>query len=111
MLIAVAHISQTHFKLLIRDAVQSADRFSNNWSGKKETAPIDFSQSFTIGNQVKFLGRPLGFIVGFRYANSYRYDNESEANRAFVDAQGESGIAWAADQEVSRITNGWSALT
>lgn len=98
------------FGVINTAAAESGKKFANNWETFYEKAPIDFSQNFSIGNQTKLFGKPLGFLFGFRYANQYRYDPESQANRAVVDAQGNNDILWSAEQEVSSVSHGWSGL-
>ncbi|MBK9423193.1 MAG: TonB-dependent receptor [Bacteroidetes bacterium] len=90
--------------------VASSKNLPNNWNTSYAKAPIDFSQSFSIGNQIELFGKPLGFIGGFRYGNSFRYDDNSVSNRAYVDVNGNSGVEIAAVQKAAVESNGWSAL-
>lgn len=88
--------------------------FANNWNTIIRKAPLNFSQSFSIGNQTTLFGKPLGFLTGFRYGTAITYDPMSEVNRAAV-AKDDTGnyintVSSKIDQQVSRETNGWSAL-
>jgi len=92
------------------NGVKSSQALPNNWNTFTEKAPLDFSQSLSIGNQIDVLKRPLGFLVGFRYGNRYLYDPSSVFNRAFVDAEGNAGVEIEGDQQASIESNGWSGL-
>ena len=91
-------------------AVASSQAMPNNWNTVTRKAPLNFSQSFSIGNQVMLFNRPLGFIAGFKYSSNVQYDSLSVLNRANVDATGANGIETSAIQKIARETNGWSAL-
>jgi hypothetical protein len=91
-------------------AVASSQSMPNNWNTIYRKAPLNFSQSFSIGNQTMLFNRPLGFIAGFRYSTNVQYDSLSVLNRANVDATGANGIETSAAQKVARETNGWSGL-
>ena len=80
--------------------------FNNNWNLNTRKAMPNLTQSFSIGNQVNLFGKPLGFLVGFRYGSTTLYDPNSTSNRANFDRTLESAIA----QKVSQETNSWSAL-
>ena len=83
--------------------------FSNNWNTIKRKAPLNFSQSFSIGNQTKLFGKPLGYLFGFRYGNSVRYDPNGISQRV-----GDESLGFLFDTkdkaQISRETNGWSSL-
>jgi len=106
--------SSKAFEIINADAARSGQSFSNNWELTRRRAPLNFTQSFSIGNQIMLFGKPLGFLAGFKYGNSNQYDPNSNASRAYI-AQGPKGekvdgVASRATQEISRETNGWSAL-
>ncbi len=92
----------------------TGNSFPNNWNTTVRKAPINFSQSFTLGNQVKLFKRDLGFIVGYRYGSSIVYDANSVSNRAAVAADDQGNlvntVSSAMQQQVSKEANGWSAL-
>lgn len=102
---------QKAFQIHYAKTAESGKTFSNNWNLFMRKAPLNFSQSFSIGNQTKFLGRYLGVIAGFRYNSAMVYDANSIMNRVDgiinnkVALQGETN-----EQKISKETNGWSAL-
>ena len=83
--------------------------FSHNWNSVNRKAPINFSQSFSIGNQFKLFGKPLGYIVGFRYGTNVRYDPNGISQRLSGDT---SKLGYDAKDNaiISRETNSWSTL-
>jgi outer membrane receptor protein involved in Fe transport len=89
-------------------AVQSSKNFKNNWNTTARKAPLNFSQSFSIGNQTKLFGRVLGVVGGFRYGSGIQYDPSSISQRVNM---GKDGIEVnTLTPEVSKQTNTWSAL-
>ncbi len=80
--------------------------FANNWNTTTRKAPLNFTQSFNIGNQMLLFGKPLGFIAGFRYSSAIQYDPKSTVNR--IDDKGTTTSSL--NQQISRENNGWSAL-
>lgn len=102
------------FDALNAPAAATGQSFSNNWNTFQAKAPMNFSQSFNIGNQSTLFGKTVGYIFGFRYNESVAYDPSSTLSKASV-TQDSSGnfvpfVASFADQQISRWTNGWSAL-
>ncbi|MBN2484595.1 MAG: carboxypeptidase-like regulatory domain-containing protein [Bacteroidales bacterium] len=83
----------------------------NNWMTIKQQAPLSFSQDFTLGNQIIFLDRPLGFLAGFRYSNSIKSDPASTQN-SWVYNQGQDAFTSYSDyvRNVTSETSEWSAL-
>ncbi len=102
------------FDVLNADVPKSGQSFPNNWNTTLRKAPLNFSQSFTFGNQTKLFKRELGFMVGYRYGSSTQYDANSVSNRAGVASDGFGNLVNVVSsymsQEVSKETNGWSAL-
>ena len=98
------------FNSINANAPASAKRFANNWNTTTWNAPLNFSQSFSIGNQVNLFGRPLGFIAGFKYGSSVVYDPQSEVVRWVYDELEGQKRTENISQQASRETNGWSAL-
>ncbi len=94
------------FRTINAKAAESGKSFPNNWNTTSRKAPIDFSQSFSIGNQVKLFGKPFGFLFGYRYGSSMKYDPSSVSNRLKSDGSYESAYIGPHSEE----TNGWSAL-
>ena len=102
------------FQKINAEAVNSTQAFAANWNTQTRSVPLDFSQSFSIGNQTELFGKPLGLIGGFRYGSSTLYDGKSEANRASVSGDGNGNlvntVASSIKQEQSREMNGWRGL-
>lgn len=102
------------FSILNAGVPSTGAQFSNSWNTIAKKAPLNFSQSFSIGNQTMLFGKPLGFIVGLRYNSSVVNDPSSVSNRAAVADDGTGNlvntVSSSVKQEVSRETNGWSAL-
>jgi hypothetical protein len=98
------------FSIINEKAAASSQQFKNNWDTKTRKGPMNFSQSFSIGNQVLLFGKPLGFLTGFRYGSSFQNDPNSIVERAGVDANGNVFVPTLINQHVSREMNGWSGL-
>lgn len=79
---------------------------SSNWNTTTRQAPLNFSQSFSVGNQVNVFKRPLGFLAGFRYGSATQFDPNSIAQRPRFDR----GLASDLSALNSTESNGWSAL-
>jgi hypothetical protein len=98
------------FAIINENAAASSQKFKNNWDTKTRKGPMNFSQSFSIGNQVLLFGKPLGFLTGFRYGSSFQNDPNSVVERAGTDANGNVFVPTLINQHVSREMNGWSGL-
>lgn len=98
----------------INSAAERGNRaFANNWDISEKQAPVNFSQNFTIGNQISFLGKPMGFLLGFRYNSSVRYDPNSTNSRTLTSEltdQGEAAVDISYDQRIANYSNGWTGL-
>jgi hypothetical protein len=83
--------------------------FSNNWNTKYRRAPINFSQSFSIGDQKMLFGKEFGFIFGFKYGSAIRFDPNGISQRV-----GDESLGYLIDRQdsarISRETNSISAL-
>jgi hypothetical protein len=83
--------------------------FSNNWNTKWRRAPINFSQSFSIGDQKMLFGKEFGFIFGFKYGSAIRFDPNGISQRV-----GDESLGYLFDRQdsakISRETNSISAL-
>lgn len=97
------------FALLNPNGTDYNNGFNNNWSTKFRKAPLNFSNSFSIGDQKLFFGKELGYIVGFRYGSSVRYDPNGISQRVGLESQDFQFINQDY-AEISRETNSWSAL-
>ena len=89
--------------------------FSNNWTTRYMKAPMNFSQSASVGNQTTFLGKRLGYFIGARYGRSFRFDPLGTSQRLRVASDEEvEAMNYLPDRLdsaiMSRETNSWSAL-
>jgi hypothetical protein len=98
------------FSIINQKATEIAQNYPNNWDTKTVKGPINMSQSFSIGNQIKLFGKPFGFLTGFRYNSSVQNDPNAVAQRAISDAFGNISIVANILQKITRQTNGWSGL-
>ncbi len=97
----------TAFDIVNADAAATGKSMPNNWNTTKRKAPLNFSQSFTVGDQLNLFGKPFGFIAGFRYGSTTQSDpaslrEEQKSGTGITDTH--------LDREASDETNGWSAL-
>jgi hypothetical protein len=83
--------------------------FNNNWNTKYRKAPMNYSQSFSIGDQRMLFGKELGFIFGFKYGSAVRFDPNGISQRV-----GDESLGFPFDRQdnakISRETNSISAL-
>lgn len=98
------------FRILNAGVPSTGKGLKDNWNTTTRQGPVNFSQSFSIGNQVKIFGRDLGFIAGYRYGSALQYDPSSLAMRFRPDNIYGLVKSDSITQQVSRETNGWSAL-
>lgn len=98
--------SSEAFKVINANVPATGKSFPANWDPIKRKAPLNFSQSFSIGNQTTLFGKPFGFIGGFRYGSVINYDQDSKADRMKSDGS----LSSSEKREVGSETNGWSAL-
>ncbi len=45
--------------------------FKNDWTQTSSSAPLNAGFQFSVGNNIKFLNNPLGFLAAFTYKNSF----------------------------------------
>jgi hypothetical protein len=102
------------FDKINADAVKSAKTFPDTWNTTTRKAPLNYSQSFSIGNQTKLFGKPLGYLLGIRYSSAIQYDPNSSKNKISASSTDSSGhwsnYDFSTYQKVSKETNGWSGL-
>ncbi len=95
------------FATINAGAVKTGKSFPDNWNTTQRKAPLAFSQSFSVGDQLNILGKPVGFIAGFRYGTSTIYDPAAIAEELYPA----SPLLSKYEQRMeSRETNGWSGL-
>ncbi|MEA3443364.1 MAG: TonB-dependent receptor [Bacteroidota bacterium] len=66
--------------------------FNKNMEAKKETSFIDHSHSVSLGNQIDFKGKPLGFIAGLTYSHGFNYYGDGQKNRELLKDQNATGL-------------------
>ena len=98
------------FQVINSGVPNSGKSFPNNWNTTYKKAPLNFSQDFSLGNQIKLFGKPLGFITGFRYQSFIVYDPSATANRQAKPDGIMITVPNQITEEASRESNGWSAL-
>lgn len=110
--------SHTFFPLFNAKLAGYGQSFKNNWFTVEKKAPLNLSNSLTIGNQTTLFKRKFGYIVGFRHYNNTNYDPASAIRRTnegpdFVPTEEfPEPIAdqLSMDQRTSQETSGWSGL-
>jgi hypothetical protein len=104
-----ANFKAQAFNIINPNGTSYASGFSNNWNTKFRRAPINFSQSFSIGDQKTLFGKELGFIFGFKYGSAIRFDPNGISQRV-----GDETLGYLFERQdnaiVSRETNSISAL-
>lgn len=101
------------FSILNANAVAQNKLFPNTWLISSRKAPINFSQSFGVGNQIP-LGKKngaLGYLFGIRYSTSVQHDGNASLNRARVGPDDSlAANTFYSDQVFTRELNSMSAL-
>jgi len=101
------------FQALNQGPEESLNDFANNWNTFEQKAPLNFYQTFSIGNQSKLLGKSFGFLGGFRYGNSIQYDPNSTFTRTIIsdlDSLGNPFFIQKYEQQFAKYTSGWTGL-
>jgi hypothetical protein len=83
--------------------------FANNWNTINRKAPLNYTQNFSVGDQVKLFGKPLGYFFGLRYGNSVRFDPNGISQRILPEEYN-YGTEYEDVAQISRETNSWSML-
>lgn len=85
--------------------------FQTGMAPSRAQSGLDYSHAFSLGNQGKLLGRPLGYIASVSYSNSYEYydngvtgryrltdlvNNVNNLNREIMvrDQSGQRNVLW-----------------
>lgn len=109
---ALPEIAKGDLRLLSKEELTAATSSLNKVMGP-ETGQSLLNQrySFSVGNQLKLFNKPLGYIAGFSYSNSFdSYDggskglykllgsNETSLNEEqnYTDAKGSNEVLWGA---------------
>lgn len=100
---------------LTKEDVKSSQAFKNNWNPLTRKAPLNFSQSFSIGNKTKLFGRTLGIMAGFRYGRGVQYDPNSTSEQILSITLDTTGgpptiMKDSVIRQNTKEINTWSAL-
>lgn len=97
------------FQILNPEGTNYSNKFNNSWNPIYRRAPLNTSQNISIGNEIPFFRKTLGFMIGFRYASSNRYDPNGISQRVGDEALG-FPMEIQENALISRETNAWSAM-
>jgi hypothetical protein len=97
------------FELINPNGTTYSNGFSNNWNTLYRKAPLNFTQNFSVGDQVKLFGKPLGYFFGLRYGNSVRFDPNGISQRILPEELNYA-VDFIDEAKISRETNSWSML-
>ena len=111
-------LKQEAIGIVAADVVKMGQSLPNRWLPAVKTAPMEFSQSISIGNQATLFSKPLGYIFGLRYNNSSSFDDNtffgrSDAATTFQFDLHDPHLAYNTFSSIGKNsveTNGWSAL-
>ncbi len=102
--------SNAAFDIINEKASESGQAFPNSWKSMKRKAPLNTSQSFSIGNKTIFCKRTLGYFIGFKYSNAIQYDPNSYQYKVTAINDKGKAVYDSLNQKVSKETSGWSGL-
>ncbi len=90
---------------------QFGEQFNKNFSQIREQKPINQTYSLSVGNQVDFLGKQLGFILAGSYDRDYTYYGEGTYNqfKNAIDAENISPY-WLLADDNGQENVIWSGL-
>ncbi|MBN1543672.1 TonB-dependent receptor, partial [candidate division KSB1 bacterium] len=66
--------------------------FNNIMAPVQETGPVNQSYNFSIGNQINFLGRPLGYLAGLTYSNGASFYEDGFTGRYTLGDENADGL-------------------
>lgn len=101
------------YTIINREAEEFNSSLANNWSTFKRKAPLNFSQTFSVGNKIELLGIDLGYIVGLVYNHTIKSDPSSQFNRTLtseLDSLGNPAVNEGFNQEIVSDSYGWTGL-
>jgi hypothetical protein len=86
--------------------------FGNTWQVNRRTAPINWSHSLSMGNRTTLFGRPLGYIVGLQWGQTFNHYQNGEYGRyAGGSVEADSlGLDRYYDDARTDATYKWNAL-
>ena len=97
------------FDLINPEGTNYAQGFPNNWNTQYRKAPLNYTQNFSVGDQVKLFGKQFGYFFGLRYGNSVRFDPNGISQRILPETLGYE-VEYIDNALISRETNSWSML-
>jgi outer membrane receptor for ferrienterochelin and colicin len=97
------------FQKINPDGTDYNNGFKNNWTASYRRAPINYTQNFSIGDQTTLFGKKLGYLFGFRYGSSVRYDPNGISQRLLNEEAGFQ-VEFQDSARISKETNSWSIL-
>jgi hypothetical protein len=97
------------FNLINPDGTNYANGFANNWNTTYRKAPLNYTQNFSVGDQVKLFGKQFGYFFGLRYGNSVRFDPNGISQRILPEELNYA-LDYVDEARISRETNSWSML-
>ncbi len=104
------------FFLVNDPAAKFGQSLPNNWNIIERKAPINFSQEFSLGDQTKLFGKPLGYIIGLKYSQTTDYDPRAanfvydDFNPVMVNSKEVVLYEDSLSERSSSEINSWSAL-
>lgn len=102
-------LKQDAYHKINPDGTDYNNGFKNNWTATYRKAPINYTQNFSIGDQTTLFGKKLGYLFGFRYGNTVRYDPNGISQRLLGEDAG-FGVEFRDSARISKETNSWSIL-
>jgi len=102
-------LKQDAFHKINPDGTDYNNGFKNNWTASYRKAPINYTQNFSIGDQTTLFGKKLGYLFGFRYGNTVRYDPNGISQRLLNEDAGFK-VEFQDSAKISKETNTWSIL-
>ncbi|MBL7943827.1 MAG: TonB-dependent receptor, partial [Flavobacteriales bacterium] len=108
----------TFFQYFNSDLAKYSQTFNNDWFTIERQAPLDMSNSFSIGNELTLFKRKFGFMLGLRRSNNTTYDPVSDIKRSNAPPEFQPTEEQAEPnpdemdfvQQVSTEVYGWSGL-
>ncbi len=97
------------FDLINPEGTNYTNGFANNWNTILRKAPLNFTQNFSVGDQVKLFGKQLGYFFGLRYGNTVRFDPNGISQRILPEELNYA-LDFVDEAKISRETNSWSML-
>jgi hypothetical protein len=98
------------------EAIKVGESLPNTWLPISRKAPIDFSQSFSVGNQSLLFEKQIGYLFGIRYYTYSQFSNDSFTGRTGnrvtekTDLNASDFYHTYGTGDLGNEVSGWSAL-